>query len=582
MRERLLWPRWILSALGIFSLVFALTAISSPFIHAQQAAPASEQTAAPPSSAADLPPLPMSPIEKAEKDGTALRLSLKDLTKLALQSNLDIAIQDTNEQLYQQKIYQVYGDYDPKLTGQLGVNLRRTANTNLASQSTASFSQNDTALWNFEFSQPLKTGGTVKLGWNSQRLNSNTTFSLFNPQYQVGGTLTFTQPLWRNRSIDSTRSNIKLYNLDLKNSDSQFKQKVTETISSIQSQYWDLIAAIRNYQIKRDSVRLAQITLRDNKKKVEVGTLAPIEVTDAQANVAQREVELWSAEEIIISQENNLRALVSNDRKADIWSRVIVPTDTPDFKEYKVDMETAINTALANRPELEQYDIKLNQLDINTKLFENNRRWQMDLTAALGSTGNAGPQSCQKNAYTGECLTDDQGNPIPATPPALVGGIGNAYKTVFTEGFYNWQVAVQITIPFRNRSLDAQIAQQQIQKRQQLMQRKNSEQSIQVEIRNAVQKLETSRKQVETAGVSRAFSKERLDGETKRFEAGLSQNYLVLQRQNELSSAEYTELQALINYRKAIINLQKAMYTLLETNDFEIAKGSSGKVPDLK
>jgi HAE1 family hydrophobic/amphiphilic exporter-1 len=582
MKERLLWPRWILSSLGIFSLVFAFTAISSPVIHAQQAAPASEQAAAQQSSTADLPPLPMSPTEKAEKDGTALRLSLKDITKLALQSNLDIAIQDTNEQLNQQKIFQVYGDYDPKLTGQLGVNLRRTANTNLASQSTASYSSNDTALWNFEFSQPLKTGGTIKLGWNSQRLNSNTTFSLFNPQYQVGGTLTFTQPLWRNRNIDQTRSNIKLYNLDLKNSDSQFKQKVTETISSIQSQYWDLVAAIRNYQIKRDSVRLAQITLRDNKKKVEVGTLAPIEVTDAQANVAQREVELWSAEEIIISQENNLRALISNDRKADIWSRVIVPTDTPDFKEYTVDLETAINTALANRPELEQYDISLNQLDINTRLYENNRKWQVDLTAALGSTGNAGPQACQKNAYTGECLTDDQGNPIPATPPALVGGLGNAYKTVFTEGFYNWQVGVQLTIPLRSRSLDAQIAQQQIKKRQQLMQRRNSEQSIQVEIRNAIQKLETTRKQVETAGVSRTFSKERLDGETKRFEAGLSQNYLVLQRQNELSSAEYTELQALISYRKAIINLQKAMYTLLELNEFEIAKGSSSKVPDLK
>ncbi len=582
MRERLLRPRRILSASGIFSLVFAFTAISSPFIHAQQAAPASEQTAAQQSSTADLPPLPMSPIEKAEKDGTALRLSLSDITKLALQSNLDIAIQDTNEQLYQQRIFQVYGDYDPKLTGQLGVNLRRTANTNLASTSAASYSQNDTAMWNFEVSQPLKTGGTVKLGWNSQRMNSNTTFSLFNPQYQVGGTLTFTQPLWRNRRIDSTRSNIKLYNLDLKNSDSQFKQKVTETIANIQSQYWDLVAAIRNYQIKRDSVRLAQITLRDNRKKVEVGTLAPIEVTDAQANMAQREVELWSAEEMILSQENNLRALVSNDRKADIWSRVIVPTDTPDFKEYKVELETAINTALANRPELEQYDIKLNQLDINTKLYENNRKWQFDLTAALGSTGNAGPQSYRVDQYTGELILDKNGNPIPQTPPALVGGLPHAYKTVFSEGFFNWQVAFQLTIPLRSRSLDAQIAQQHIQKRQQLMQRRSSEQSIQVEIRNAVQKLETNRKQVETAGVSRTFSKERLDGETKRFEAGLSQNYLVLQRQNELSSAEYTELQALINYRKAIINLQKSMYTLLESNEFEIAKGSSSKVPDLR
>jgi len=170
----------------------------------------------------------------------------------------------------------------------------------------------------------------------------------------------------------------------------------------------------------------------------------------------------------------------------------------------------------------------------------------------------------------------------PQTPSALVGGIGNAYKTIFTEGFTNWSVGFQVQIPLRNRTLDAQFAQQSIQKRQQLMQRRNTEQSIQVDVRNAVQKLETNRKQVETAKVARQLANEQLEGEEKRFQAGLSQNYLVLQRQNELSQAEYTELQTLINYKKSIITLQKAMYTLLEFNEFEIAKGSSGNVTNLR
>jgi outer membrane protein len=111
---------------------------------------------------------------------------------------------------------------------------------------------------------------------------------------------------------------------------------------------------------------------------------------------------------------------------------------------------------------------------------------------------------------------------------------------------------------------------------------RKTEQSIQVDVRNAIQSLETNRKQVETAGVARKLAEERLDGEEKRFEAGLSQNYLVLQRQNEVSSAQFTELQALIGYKKAVITLQKAMYTLLESNEFEIAKGSSNNVGDLK
>ena len=107
------------------------------------------------------------------------------------------------------------------------------------------------------------------------------------------------------------------------------------------------------------------------------------------------------------------------------------------------------------------------------------------------------------------------------------------------------------------------------------MRRKQTEQTIQVDVRNAVQQLETRRNQVRSAEAGRRFSKERLDGEEKRFQAGLSQNYLVLQRQDEFARAEFTYLQALINYKKSIITLQKAMYTLLESNDFEVAKGSS-------
>lgn len=548
---------------------------------AQQAA-ADSQEPAKKSADEDLPPLPQSPVEIAEKDGTALRLSLKDITKMALQQNLDIAIQDTNEELNRQKILQTYGNYDPSLTGQWNIGSRRNANTTQYDSSSESFNQSDSLQYNFTFKQPFKFGGAFQAQWNSGRSKSNSNAQVFNPSYTTSMTFQFTQPLWRNLKIDSNRNQIKLANLDLNTSDSQFKKRVTDTISSIQSSYWDLVAAIRNYEIRRNSVKLAQINLRDNRKKLEVGTVAPIEVTDAEATVAAREVDLISAEETIFRAENTIRALVSNDRNADVWKKVIVPTDLPDFMLYKVDEDTAIATAIKNRPELEQARIKLDQLDLQTRLLNNNRKWQVDLTSSYGTSGNAGPQGCQKDQFTGECILDDQGNPILLTPPALVGGMGTAYKTLFTEGFYNWQIAIQLNIPLRNRSLDAQIAQQHIQKNQQLMTNRQTEQSIQVEVRNAIQTLESNRKQVESAGIARKLAEERLNGEVKRLDAGLSQNYLVLQRQNELSTQEYAELQALIRYKQAITTLQKAMYTLLEANEFEIAKGSSANVTDLK
>jgi outer membrane protein TolC len=462
--------------------------LPSPLIFAQDAASPAQSTAKK-SSNEDLPPLPMSPIEKAQKDGTALPLSLKEVTKMALQYNLDIAIQDTNEQLTQQKLIGAYGNYDPSLGFTLNTDSRKSANTNLATASAKSFNTSKNLQWNLTYSQNVKTGGQITGNWQSSRQTSDTTFSLLNPSYSTSASVSFTQPLWKNFKIDSTRGNIKIANLDLKTSDSQFKSRVTDTVASIQSKYWDVVSAIQDYGIKRESVKLAQISLRDNTKKVQVGTLAPIEITQAEFSLAQRKLNLLTSEENILAQENALRQLISNDRNNEIWSKVVVPTDAPDFSEYKIELQSAIDAAMQNRPELEQYDIKLQQSDINIRVAENSRKWQMDVKGSLGSSGAAGTPGFGVQQ-----------------PEAHIGGIGQAYNNLFTEGLTNWAVQLTVSIPLGNRSADSQLAQYQITKRQNIMNRRNQEQSIQVEIRNAVQKLLTSRNQVETAEVQRRLA----------------------------------------------------------------------------
>jgi outer membrane protein len=576
-------PRSVRLMAGFLGLIMASTTISIPIIAQENAV--SEQDKAKPSDEDGLGPLPLSPIEKAQKDGTALPISLKELTKLTLQQNLDIAIQDTNEETKKQSLAQLYGSYDPTFSANLNHSPSNNPNRTSYDRSDSLSTESKSSSWDFTFKQPFKFGGSLQTTWNSSRSESNTSATLYNPSFSSSLKATFTQPLWRNLKIDQNRNQIKLANLDLRTSDSQFKQKVTDTISNIHTSYWDLVSAIRNYEIRRNSVKLAQINLRDNRKKVEVGTLAPIEVTDAEANVAAREVDLISAEEQILRAENTMRAYISNDRNSDIWKKVIVPTDLPDFKEYKVDADAAIATALNNRPELEQSKITLERYNLTSRLYQNNRKWEVNLTAVYGTSGLAGPQSCQKYSSTdpraGECILID-GKTIPTTPLVLAGGIGTAYKTMFTQGFTNWQIGFNVNVPLRTRSLDAQIAQNGIDKRREQMTVRKTEQSIQVEVRNALQTLESNRKQVESAGVARRLAAERLSGEQKRVEAGLSQNYLVLDRQNQLASQEYNELQALIRYKQGIITLQKAMYTLLEANDFQIAKGSANRVPNLK
>jgi outer membrane protein len=538
-------------ALMLFSLTGALPAYA-----ANQQTQVQEKTA-------DLPPLPLSPIELAEKNGTALRMSLKDVTRLALQNNLDIAISDTNEELYQQRIVGAYGAYDPILGFSLNRTQQQQPNTTVDQAGTgAKFSQSDAWTWSFTYQQAIrKTGATIAARTNSNWTDTNRAFNLFNPSYGANAVVQFTQPLWRNFRIDANRGQIRLVNLDVRTNDSTFRQMVTTTVSNIQSVYWDLVGAIRNYEIARESVKLGQITVRDNRKKVEIGTLAPISITEAEADLANREVSLLSTEERINNVENNLRALISNDRNAEIWRQTIVPTDSPEYVDYPVALEDAIATALKNRPELEQVDIQLEQNDINYTMDQNGKKWQVDFVASLGAVGSAGPSSTNQD---------------------LVGGFWHLYDVLFTKGYNNWALGVNVQIPLRSRSLDSSLAQLKIQKRQALMKRKGLEQQVQVEVRNAVQSLETSKKRVQQAKLARQLAQEQLTGEEKRFQAGLSENFRVLQRQNDLSSAQNQELQSLVTYKRAVITLQKSLYTLLESSDFQIAKSSSDQVPPFK
>jgi len=558
----------ILIVLGflISSQALVLLGANSAFAQAQQNTQGSQTQIAEPSQ------LPESPMERAQKEGTALLLSLQELTKLALLNNLDIAIQDTQEELVNQRLLAAYGNYDPtfSMTGSYGES--KSANTQSYTASDTSFSVSKNASWTLtSFRQSIrKTGGTFSANLRGGRRDSNIKTDLFNPQYSASMSFSYTQPLLQNRKIDSSRMNIKLINLDIKTNDISFRQQVNDTISSVQTQYWNLVSAMENYKIRRDSVELARLTLENNRTKVRIGTLAAIDVTSAESQLASSEVSLIQAEENINSVENAVRNLISKDRDAEIWSKVIVPTDSPEFVERTLDLNQAINTALQNRPELEKQDIQLQQQDMNLQLLQNSKKWRLDLTGSFGTSGTAGPQVYDR--ITGE----------PTRSTDLVGGFGTSYKNLFTSGLTNWTISFDVTVPLRTRSLDSQIAQNRISKQQQLMQRKKQEQSIVVEIRNAVQSLETRKKSVEQAQIATRYAREQLNGEQKRFEAGLSNTFLVLDAQNKLASAQYQELQALISYKQAIITADKAMYTLLESNDFEVAKGSSNSVPDFK
>jgi outer membrane protein TolC len=500
------------------------------------------------------------PVQRAEKAGTAVHMSLRDVIKLALQNNLSIAIADTNEDIKQQALIGTYGAFDPTFGASLSTSSSNRANTQVTTQSSSGFiNTSKSSYWNTNVSQPLPWyGGSLTLSWNTTRTDSNQTNDLFSPQYQTSGLLSFTQPLLRNLRVDSNRMAIKVANLNLKLNDSAFRTTLTSTIASIESAYWNLVSAVAAYDISVSSVQLAREQVAMNQKKVDVGTMAIIDVITSQASQAQREVTVIKAEDTLLQAENRLKNYISKDRTADIWGQTIVPTEKTDFVEYKIDLNTSLMTALKNSPTLETDDLNLQNTDFTYKLYQNSRKWQVNLVASLGSGGVAGPQAYRTDAF---------GNVTPVNNPANIGGLFTSYSTLFSQDTYNWNVGFSISIPLRNRNVNSQLASTRITREQQVMTRVQDEQTVIVNIRNYVQALETAKKQIETAHVGTQAAQAQLDAEQKRLEAGLSQNFQVMQDQDALTTAQNAELNALISYKTAVINLQSAMYTILDENN---------------
>jgi outer membrane protein TolC len=562
-------------------LAITLASISaSPWEAYAQAKPAQQTQQQAQSSQTGLPNIvlvPVSlegPIERAQKDGTALPLSLRDITKMALQANLDIAIAETKETSLRQDLITAHAAYDPKFSGSFSWNESKSLVSTSYDRSANPIQTSLSHSWSAQVSQTVRTGGNWSFNLGGSRSDSNSTANLANPTFGSSYRLSFTQPLLQNFRIDSTRNQFRVINLNVKNNDSTFRKQVSDTVAQIQNAYWDLVSAISSYNNSKSSLILTRTTVAQNQRKVEVGTMAPIDVLSSQSSQASQEVQLLGAEDTIISKENSLKQLITADRSADIWSKIIVPIDKPDFVEYKVDVSQAIETALKKRPEMEQSDITLAKSDLDIQMQKNSQKWNLSVTGQLSGSSKSVP----------ECMPPACNPKTYAYQNKFWGGFGTSYLYAFNTTPPSWQFSLSLSFPLSNRDNEAKMAQLKISRQTTLMNRNKQEQSIIVSVRNAVQNLQTAKKQIDTAKIGTQLAQANLDAENKRLDAGLSQTFQVLQAQDRLSSAQSSELSAYISYRRAIVTLQQQMFTLLEESNINIGTDipKSKGVPDLK
>lgn len=549
------------------SIVIVALLLFGPSARAQEGV-ATEAAGQPPGGE-DSYQAPESYVEVVKKKGAFLDVSLNDTIRLALTNNLEIEIEDYNEDLVRERIFGQKGFYDPIFAFNLNWNSFERVNTRALDAGTG-IPTTIAKRWTLDTSyrQAIAGGTSFQLFFSNDRATTNDFFSTIVPNYVSVFGLQVTQPLLRGFRQTSTERQIKLYNLDSDISDSAFKERVSQVIQRVENQYWELVFAIENYEARRRSLELAIVQHENNKKRVEIGVMAPIDVTSSRAEVATREQEMISSEVQIINAQNQLKGLLSSDPNESIWNISLIPSDQPKVQEIGITMREAIETALTKRPELEQLRLEVEKLHVDRQFYTKEGKPRVDLVFRLNSQGNAGDTFL---------VIPDPENPgrqikVPDPSSPFLGDIRQAWDQTFRFRFPNWVVGVDVEIPLRNRSNEAQLAQNGLSERQLRTQVRSAQQEIMVEVRNAFESISTRRKGYEAARVARQLVEEQLEGENKRFEAGLSTNFEVLRYQRDLAQAEVGELRAIVDYQLAITALREATFSIVQDNDFVLAK----------
>jgi HAE1 family hydrophobic/amphiphilic exporter-1 len=534
---------------------------------------------------------PQKPLPELSRVGVDMNrqqpLSLRDALSMALENNKDIEVARENVRIAEFDLRGAQGIYDPRFTSSAFYERAENPIASFLSggQNGSTIQSDYTATAHLEGQTP-KLGGNYRLDFSSIRLTTNNQFTALSPQYPTALTFSYTQPLWRGLKIDNNRRQIEIARKNLSLTDAQFRQRAIDTITNVQRAYWDLVFALRSLQVQRDAVSVARTQLQHNKRLVTEGQLAPIDVVAAEAQISTYEQGVFSALEEVSRAENNLKNMIAQNQKAEIWSASIVPTDPVELTVPNVTLPDALKTAMENRPELQQSNVLQEINKIDQRYFKDQTRPAIDLVGTYGVTGLAGAISTSGiNPFTQSSLQVRQRvdelsalvglDPLPIIPPQtfspdLLGGYGQSLQNLVANRYGTARIGVQVSLPLRNRTAEAQLGRSLVEGERLGTQREQLEQTIQVDVRNALQAVRSSEARLRAAVATREANEQQFASEQRKLDAGQSTTFLVLERQTSLTEARGLELKAQTDLNKAIADLQRATGNALRVNSIVV------------
>jgi outer membrane protein TolC len=492
-------------------------------------------------------------------------LSLAEATQRALAKNHDIALERESFHIASASLLKAAGSYDPAFHFDGGYGDHTDpVNSILSGAPPGELAPTQTGVsGSASLSQLLPTGGAVVVSTSASRDRNNSFFTILSPSWSTSLGINLRQPLLQNLKIDPARRAIRVARIERDRSTASLKRTVSDTVTAVEKAYWTLVAAQRGVVVRADNVRLADEQRSDTKTRIDVGTLPESDIAQPEAELERRKGDLYAAQEAARRAEHQLKILILDDATDPTWNETLAPSDAPETPLITIDLGKALKDAEEKRPELADASLRLARQDVELTAARDKVLPQLDLVAGYNSRGLAG--SLNPNAPP-VGLT---GQPV-IVPDAMNGGFGRSWSNVFENHFPDASIGLSLTVPILNRSAKADVVIARASRTQAAISLAQQKQRVSVEVRDAAVALQTAAQRIEAARAGRQAAETQLRAEKERFDVGLSTNFFVLTRQNDLAQAILTETNALTDYRRALTDFARSVGALLEERSIEI------------
>ena len=481
----------------------------------------------------------------------ALRLSLDEAINTAVKQNLGVQLQTYEYRIAGQNLRSQYGLFD-------WITAADVNQSSSESPTTTTFATSGSRVTsaNASVNQVIPTGGQYSVGFTNSRVSASSGGTFVNPAYRTGLQFSFAQPLMRDFGVDITRRGITIARNNLGVTEGFFRTAMMDTVHSVEQAYLDLLYARRAVNVVKESLFLARDQARITQIRIDVGASAPLDILTPRVTIATTEEQMIRAVADVRNTEDRLRALLNLPPSE--WDRPIIPSEDIEYRAMSVDETSAVQQALANRPEMTQQRLTIDNLRVNALYTRNQILPTVDLNLGYNLGGLAG-----------RTLVFDEDTGLP-TGQVISTNYGNALSQVFGRDFPSWNVGFTFGLPVLNIGARAQARAAQLDFEQSQSSLAQTQQNIAVEVRAAARAIDTFSRTIAASRAAREAAERNLEAERKRYENGMTTNFQVLEVQQDLSDARVRELQALVGYNKAVAAYHRAIGDILAVHNISV------------